>query len=454
MNVLLIRPRSANMITQVGVIDLEPLDLEYLYTVARQEGFACTIHDDLHAPRDLREVLAEAEPTLVAICGYITQEKIMLDLAEQVKRYSGEICVVIGGVHAEVNYRRFYSDAVDVIVHTSSLEPFRRLLHLVAAGTVCAEYLGQVEGICYRSGGEWSVTGPVLVDPDELPIPDRSFFYQNRHRYRYLGYSPCAIVKTAFGCPYQCNFCYCRKLNQGRYASRDMELVVEEIAGIDCDNIHIVDDTFLLERSRVLSFVELVRSRQLKKNFVFYSRADFVVENEDLIAELARVGTRGIIVGLEALDDGALGGYGKEITQDVNEQCVAVLARHNIDCLALFIIGVEARKEDFDNLYNWVRRTGLKYASVSVFTPIPGTDIYEQYADRLTSDDIADWDFLHLVLEPQNMTRQAFYYQYYKLFMKLSLLGRQRGVYDFVDLGYIRATARSFFDRLALQERG
>lgn len=454
MNVLLIRPRSASVISSVGVIDLEPLDLEYLYTIARSEGCECRIHDDLLSPRDLTAVLAETRPQLVAISGYITQENIMRAVAEQVKQYDSKVFVVIGGVHAEVNHERFYDSVADVIVHTGSPTTFRRLLQAVRAGDGGPAALSQITGLCYRSATGWVKTAAVGIDPDELPIPDRSHFNTNKHLYRYLGYSPCAIVKTAFGCPYRCSFCYCRQINQGEYASRSIELVVQEIAGIDCDNIHIVDDSFLLDRQRVLRFMELIKKQEIRKNFIFYSRADFVVANEDIIEQLAEVGTRGIIVGLEALDDGTLGSYGKQQTVDANRQCVRVLHRHSIDCLALFMIGVDARREDFGDLYRWIKKAELKYASVSIFTPIPGTEIYEQYADRLTSSDIEDWDFLHLVMEPTNMSRKAFYYQYYRLFLQLSALGRKHGVYDFVDMGFIRGVARSFFGRLALGERG
>lgn len=449
MNVLLLRPKSANMISHVGVIDLEPLDLEYLYTVTREEGFSATIHDDLLCPRDIGEVLRESNPRVVAICGYITQERIMLAYAKQVKAYDSSIFVILGGVHAEVNYQRFYSDVVDVIVHTSSLAPFRRLLHLIADDAVSEPALQATAGICYRTGAAWAVTQPVSIDPNELPIPDRSHFNQHKHLYRYLGYSPCAIVKTAFSCPYHCNFCYCRQINHGQYVERDMELVVAEIKGIDCDNIHIVDDTFLIDRKRVMQFAELIEANDIHKNFILYSRADFVVNNPDIIQALARIGVRGVIVGLEAIDDTTLSNYGKQSSQDINETCVRVLAEHGIDCLALFIIGIDAEAEDFDRLYAWIERVGLKYASVSIFTPIPGTDIYPEYEAALTSNNIEDWDFLHLVLNPTNLTRRAFYWQYYRLFIRLSVLGKRQGVYDFVDLRYITRAAKAYFDRLA-----
>ena len=47
MNVLLVRPKSLNIISNVNVITLEPLDLEYLYTVAVEEKVNCRIFDAL-----------------------------------------------------------------------------------------------------------------------------------------------------------------------------------------------------------------------------------------------------------------------------------------------------------------------------------------------------------------------------------------------------------------------
>lgn len=443
MKVLLVRPKSVNIIANVNVINLEPLDLEYLYTVAKEEQVDCDIFDSLLDKRNLKDVLRELQPDMVAICGYITQEPIILDYSRTIKQYDPSVKVVVGGVHAEVNYERFYTDTIDVIVHSSSLEPFRKLLGLGIG--LCETQLADIAGICYRKDSRWVVNDKLAINPDELPIPDRSHFHKTKHLYRYLGYSPCAIVKTAFSCPYQCNFCYCRKINDGRYAARSIDLVVDEIEGIECDSIHIVDDTFLINRDRINRFVALIKERNIKKNFVFYSRADFVVENEDIIEQLSGIGTKGIIVGLEAIDDTTLNSYSKQSTEDYNERCVNVLQKYGIDCLALFIIDINATKKDFDSLYSWVERVKLKYASVSIFTPIPGTPLYEEYKDRLTTDKMQYWDFLHLVLEPTNMSRKAFYLEYYKLFLRLTLLGKRSGVYDFVDMQYIRSTAKEFF---------
>ena len=38
-------------------------------------------------------------------------------------------------------------------------------------------------------------------------VPDRSISAKYRHKYRYVGFQPCAIVLTAFGCRNRCKFC-------------------------------------------------------------------------------------------------------------------------------------------------------------------------------------------------------------------------------------------------------
>jgi hopanoid C-3 methylase len=443
MKVLLVRPKSLNIIANVNVIVLEPLELEYLYTVALQEKAVCKIFDALLDKRSLLDVLKDFNPDIVAISGYITQEQIMLDYSKTIKNYSPSIKVMVGGVHAEVNYARFYTDTIDYIVHSSSLEPFKRILRL--GRSFDEQELKNVDGICYRTDNNWIVNKKLSVNPDDLPIPDRSHFNQNKNLYRYLGYSPCAIVKTAYSCPFKCNFCFCRKINDGKYAARDINLVVDEIEGIECDNIHIVDDTFLVSRERVNKFITLIKERNIRKNFIFYSRADFVVENEDIIKELGSIGTKGIIVGLEAIDDCTLDTYSKQTSENLNEQCVSLLQKYNIDCLGLFIIDIGASKKDFNRLYKWIHKVKLRYATVSVFTPIPGTKIFEEYKDKLTTDKMQYWDFLHLVLSPTRMSRKAFYLEYYKLTLKLAYMGRRSGAYDFVDMKYIRNTAKEYF---------
>ena len=68
--------------------------------------------------------------------------------------------------------------------------------------------------------GKWIENKSVPFDINNLPLPEREYFYAHFDRYRYLELLPCAHVRTAYCCPYRCRFCYRNKLNCGVYSKR------------------------------------------------------------------------------------------------------------------------------------------------------------------------------------------------------------------------------------------
>ena len=42
------------------------------------------------------------------------------------------------------------------------------------------------------------------------------------------------------------------------------------------------------------------------------------------------------------------------------------------------------------------------------------------------------------------MSRKAFYLEFYKLTIKIALLGKKKGVYDYIDINYIMKAAGKF----------
>jgi len=100
------------------------------------------------------------------------------------------------------------------------------------------------------------------------------------------------------------------------------------------------------------------------------------------------------------------------------------------ECIALMMISHTAVKADFDAIYSWAKASSLTYTTVSIFTPIPGTPLYEDFASQITSKKIEHWDFLHLVLKPTNLSKPMFTYYYIKLTLKLILLGLRTELID------------------------
>ncbi|MDO4710895.1 MAG: radical SAM protein [Peptostreptococcaceae bacterium] len=442
MRVLLVRPPAPNDLSFTGMLDNEPLELEYLHTGLMHAGYEDQIFDYICENKPFRKVLASYRPDVVAITGYLTQENVMKRMFKDAKKFQKSIVTIVGGVHAQLNYERFYDENIDFIARSESVEGFVDLIRAIEAvkeRAPIAKDFREINGLCFRDkNGEWIVNPYERIDIDSLPIPDRSFFYKHKHRFRYLDMTPMATLKTSFSCPFDCKFCYCTLLNKGAYQARDLELVIEELKGIEVDNIQIVDDDFLVDKKRLWEFIRLVKENGIRKTYTCYARADFVSQNEDIVKALVEIGFKYFLVGLEATSDKELLAYNKRTNVTNNEEAVRVINGAGGECIALMIVGIEATKEDFDRIYDWVVKNQVLHVTISIFTPIPGTPLYEEYKHELISDNIEDWDFLHLVVRPRNLSKRQFYRYYRELFLKLYKRARKAGLYQFLDLQYFK----------------
>lgn len=444
MKIVLIRPPAPNKLSFTKVLDNEPLELEYLHTILKEEGHEDYIYDGLVERDSVEAVLRREQPDIVAITGYITQEKLMIKFARLAKELNPQCTTILGGVHVQLNYERFYDEAVDYLSRSESMEAFRELIQYIQYGKTQRE---TINGLGYKVDGVYRINEFVPTCIDTLPIPDREHFYKYKNYYRYLDLTEVATIKTSFSCPYGCNFCYCTLLSGGRYVARDLNLVIQELEALDCQNVQIVDDDFLVDQERLWAFIRLVKERNIQKTYICYARADFVSAHADIVQALADIGFKYFLVGLEAVSDDELTGYNKKTSVDVNRRCVEVIHQTSAHCIGLMIAPIDATKAYFNNLYKWIVDNGLKYVTVSIFTPIPGTPLYEEYKDKLTSKDIEDWDFLHLVLEPTYMSKSQFYAEFYKLFIKLYRIAQKTGIYDFMDLKFYKGMLEDYLMR-------
>ena len=237
-------------------------------------------------------------------------------------------------------------------------------------------------------------------------------------------HNPCALIKTSFGCPYNCSFCFCKEITDGKYFARDMENVMDELQNIDEKEIYIVDDDFLYNRERLELFIEGLKRRNINKNYLVYGRADFIVENADLLKKLKKSGLQAVIVGIESVRAEDLKDYKKGTTKEINEKCIMILQSLDIELYATLIIPLDFSKSDFNDLSKWLKSLNVRFVNLQPLTPLPGTDIFNEYIDELLvkREDHEVWDMAHVVLKPEHMTIRSFYIEilkaYYKVIMR------------------------------------
>lgn len=451
MRVLLIKPETVGIFCYTNQVEHEPLEMEYVKTILEQNGYEALIYDRRYDMTTLKRKITSYQPDIVCITGYITQQDLMIAYTKKIKKINPEIQIIIGGSNAEINYMNYYASQVDYIYHLSGLTNFVKLVDYISGKKDCSKdncspdgceksgcvtKLSDIDGICYRENGEWKVTRKVVESPEDLPIPDRSFLYENIERFGYLKFRPLALVKNSFSCKKACSFCFCTNRNSGRYACRSVESLVAEIKSLDVQNIHITDDDFLVDREYLMEFVRLIRENDIHKKFLIYGRADFIAENEDVIKELADIGLALVMVGLEATNNDELDSYNKRTSVFQNEECIRILSKYHVICAGLFIVNTNMTKADFKSLYEWLAKRDV-IPTISVFTPMQGSAMYQQYENKLVNKDVTKQDLFHCLIQPDHMSIRAFTRQYYKL--SLSIAWKKRHAELYSEINYFGA---------------
>lgn len=416
MNVLLIRPKpDKETIGLQNVMICEPLELEYVASLIEGEGHRVFIADMILEKRSLKRILKDFQPDIAGMTAYITHVHTVKSYARQIKALLPQCKTAVGGVHAEVVPEDFQDTAIDYILESSSLKTFRDLISGLEQG---------VNGFTDLHG-LWSENNPPCIKEDtfDYPWPDREKMKQYRHRYYYMFHNPCALMKTSFGCPYPCNFCFCRQITGGRYYTRALHDVVNELAAIKEQEVYIVDDNFLVDRDRVLSFCREIKERKLDKRFLIYGRADFIAQNPDVIKEFAEVGLQAVIVGLESSSQEELDKYNKHSSLAINEKAVSILKAYGVECYATLILGLDWDEQRFLDLKNWLKKLGLIFVNLQPFTPLPGTPLFDEYREQLivSRQQYSKWDLAHVTVKPDKMSTRRYYWNIIKLYYAITM---------------------------------
>lgn len=414
MNVLLIRPKPhKDTIGLQNVMICEPLEMEYISSNIEPLGHDVTIIDMIIERRKISYFLKKYNPDVVGITGYISHVNIIKEYARQIKKYDSNIKIIVGGVHAEVNPEDFESDNIDFIIRANGIRTFIEILDKLenkeSTKTIKCIYNKNNKGA--KKDTEFNYL-----------FPDREKVKKYRSKYYYMFHRNCSLIKTSFGCPYNCKFCFCRKITDEQYFTRELENIINELKSIKEKEIYIVDDDFLVDRERLLKFCKLLKENNIDKKYLIYGRADFISNNEDVIKEFKEVGLRAVIVGLESCDSNELADYNKKTNVKINEEAVEILHKYDVECYGTFILGLDWQKQDFDALAKWIKKLGLVFVNLQPLTPLRGTELYEQYKKDfiIKEDEYEKWDLAHLVVRPEKISIRKYYWYTMVLYYKIT----------------------------------
>ena len=434
MIVFLEKVREKTIFSFFEPIVTEPLELMYIKTILMQEKITSYIIDD-NLKRDKPK---GAIPNLVILTGYNVAENLIISKAKAYKNKYPTVKIMVSGVHAQLNREAFRTKGIDYVYFSQSLETFRAFIKTAVDLELDYEkednkyisnkhtnnkedksnYFRKGVDIYDKLTDSWQLGQDDVLIKSENIFPDRLVFNDIKSQTRYIDKTQVALVKSSHGCPYSCSFCYCRLLNNGIYLKPDYKKLISEISEIDSSYIWVIDDSFFITREDALDFIVNAKNEYLNKSLIIYLRADFIVENEDLMSELKSWGIDEVIVGFESEDESMLSEYNKGQTANIYQKAVNILKNQAIELTALFIVDPAYEIKDFLRLYKYIKKLDLDLYTISIMTPLKGTLDYELRKHELIETDPRKFDFLHLVLKSK-LPKWLFYTLFYLCHLRL-----------------------------------
>ena len=390
---------------------VEPLELEILATLV-EPNHKVKIVDLILEKETVTFFIQKYNPDIVCVTGYITHVDKMIEVCDEAKKYNPKIVTVVGGVYIEKVPEAIDNKAVDYRVVRNAVHTFPQLV----------DYLN---GIAPFPNGvlrlNEELNDATLPEYDFfVPIPNRELTQKYRSKYFYVFHNKVALLKTSFGCPFPCAFCFCRKITGDHYSERPLEDVIQELLTIKEKEVYIIDDNFLVSKERVRAFIALLKENKIRKKYLIYGRADFIASNPEIIKEFKQYGLRTIIVGFESFNDDELQSLNKSTVASINEKAMEVLNSNGVDCYASVIAMPNWDKADFERATKKMIDLKIRFLNIQPLTPLEKTDM--MFDDRnlvISRDDFAKWDLAHVVVKPEKLTVQEFYYEIVRMYIRV-----------------------------------
>lgn len=404
MNVLLISPkartsgleslRRGNQILQ-GI----------LYVAAAARDAAHQVKVVVADAEDVDCYIRKYDPAVVGLSCVTATYPIARDTILHIKAHYPQIKTIIGGHHATFMYREVFRECkVDYVCRGEGEEIFPALLGKIAAG----EYYPQIPGIVYFKDGIYhnSETIALLDDIENLPIIDIDLVDPE------FSFKP--KIVSSRGCPFRCSFCSISAFYDGRYRQRSVEAVIQDIKrymawGFDTFWFH--DDNLTVDTAWINAFCCRLRAEKMKINYNCMSRVDSIVNNPEMIANMADTGCRLLSIGIESGIEEVLKRMHKKINIHQIRQAVQILNKLNINHNWYMILG---SADEFDSPHYlkqniaFFRSLPLGYVLISILTPFPGTELFDtlKAQKRIRHYNWEEYDMTHCVYEPEGMSYQ------------------------------------------------
>jgi radical SAM superfamily enzyme YgiQ (UPF0313 family) len=325
---------------------------------------------------DLNNYIDSNRPDIVGITAMTMTIIDVMKTANLIKEIDPSIIVVLGGPHVNLfPEETIRHSSIDYLVLGEGEEIFLDLVNSIDTQKSASD----IQGLVYLENGNVINTGTrsFIKDLDSLPYPARQLTPYKKYNSLLSKGEIVTTIFTSRGCPFKCSFC--DRPNLGKvFRSRSANNVVGEIE--ECVKLGIrdflfYDDTFTVDRKRVIQICKKIIEKELKIRWDIRARVDTI--DEEMLFYLKTAGCEGIHYGIEAGTEKVLKELNKGITINQVKKTFKLTKKYKIPTLAYFMIGnPNETVDDIESTFRLMKELNPDYVHITILTPFPGTQIY------------------------------------------------------------------------------
>ncbi len=339
---------------------------------------------------ELSSVIKAYDPWFIGISTLTNKFTIVEKMTAFIKSLNPDLFICLGGYHPTMFPREVMENKnVNFVISGEAEESIVELLDYLGGKT---KDLAPAPNVFYKEKGTIKGTKVKrrIKNIDALPLVARGAL---------LGYEEfpshyISAMMVSRGCPFSCSYCGTEIMFGKSLYYRSPGNVVKEIENMNrtfgVHRFHFHDDTFNVKKNYTKEIVEKIGAFNTQMEWTCNLRLDLVDDRQ--LEEFKNNGCRAVWFGIESGSPRILREVNKGIDKETIKKQVAIVKRSGIPWGGYFMLGFPGEsKEDMSQTLEFAKELEPDHASVNIFNPLPGTELYRRVFNHIQQDKKMDW---------------------------------------------------------------
>lgn len=361
-----------------------PIGLFYIGALLIENGFAADILNLADIKDDpvgvFKKKCDHEQPDVIGFSVTNPNRWNAMDCARTAKQIKPDIMIVFGGPAPTFLCDHLFSACPDIDFMVTGEGEITFLELLTELEKTAGRSFEQINGLVFKKDNALFKTLPrkPIKELDTLVHPSQHFAYQH--------------LAMSRGCPGHCTFCGSPKFwgnqNVRFHSPRWFVQEIEALVKKGVTHFYISDDTFTMDKQRVIEFCSLLIRKKIRITWNAISRVDYI--DGDLLFSMRKAGCIQLSFGVESGSEKIRKILGKPIEQEKIIKAFSLTASYGILPRAYFIYGSPGETDktigESIGLLNAIKPLGAIFYMLVIF---PGTHLYQSAKNKhLLTDDI------------------------------------------------------------------